>query len=57
MDNRSDTVKRSVEWQMKMLRTDYIDFGFIHCIDEGSDLQAVQKNGILDYIMQLKTQG
>ena len=52
-----DTVKRSVEWQMKMLRTDYIDFGFIHCIDEGSDLQAVQKNGILDYIMQLKTQG
>lgn len=25
-----DTVKRSVDWQLKALRTDYIDFGFIH---------------------------
>ncbi len=52
-----DTVKRSVEWQLKMLRTDYIDFGFIHCIDEMSDLQMAKKSGIIDYILQLKEQG
>lgn len=52
-----DTVKRSVEWQLNMLRTDYIDFGFIHCIDEISDLQVVKKSGIIDYILRLKEQG
>ena len=36
-----DEIKRSVDWQLKMLQTDYIDFGFIHCIDEEEDLQAV----------------
>ena len=29
-----DTVKRFVDWQMNALKTDYIDFGFLHCIDE-----------------------
>ena len=49
-----DTVKRSVEWQLSALRTDYIDFGFLHCIDEDADLDRVMSNGILDYILQLK---
>ena len=40
-----DTVKRSVDWQMKALQTDYIDFGFIHCIDEPADLRSIQKAG------------
>ena len=52
-----DAVKRSVDWQLKALRTDYIDFGMIHCIDEESDLHAVQKNGVIDYILDLKRQG
>ena len=29
-----EKIKRSVDWQLKALKTDYIDFGFIHCIDE-----------------------
>ena len=33
-----DTIKRSVDWQMESLKTDYIDFGFLHCIDEKQDL-------------------
>ncbi len=41
-----DTVKKSVDWQLKQLKTDYIDFGFIHCLDEASDLQTYEKNGI-----------
>lgn len=52
-----DTVKRSVHWQLSTLKTDYIDFGFIHCIDEASDLQNAEKNGVIDYILQLKKQG
>ncbi|MBQ8954896.1 MAG: aldo/keto reductase, partial [Clostridia bacterium] len=31
---RLDTIKRSVEWQLKTLKTDHIDYGFIHCQDE-----------------------
>lgn len=49
-----DTIKRSVDWQLKNLKTDYIDFGFIHCIDERSDLDTVVNGGILDYIKALK---
>lgn len=52
-----DTIKRSVDWQLKALKTDYIDFGFIHCIDEESDLLKIQKAGVISYIEELKSQG
>lgn len=52
-----DTIKKSVDWQLKMLKTDYIDFGFIHCIDETEDLNEISKNGVIDYINSLKEQG
>ena len=52
-----DTVKRSVDWQMKALQTDYIDFGFIHCIDEPADLRSIEKAGIIRYIEELKEKG
>ena len=35
-----EAIKRSVDWQLKALQTDSIDFGFIHCIDEETDLDA-----------------
>ena len=49
-----ETIKRSVDWQLKELKTDYIDFGFLHCIDEEEDLERVMFNGVLDYIEKLK---
>lgn len=52
-----DTMKRSVDWQLTALQTDYIDFGFLHCIDEASDLRKVQKSGVIDTILRLKEQG
>ncbi len=52
-----DTIKRSVDWQLKSLKTDYIDFGFIHCIDEESDLHKIEKAGVIRYIEELKKQG
>ncbi len=39
------------------LKTDYIDFGFLHCIDEEADLRHVMNDGILKYIQQLKKEG
>ncbi len=52
-----DEVKKAVDWQLKELKTDYIDYGFIHCLDELSDWEAYQKNGVLDYILELQKQG
>lgn len=52
-----EKVKRSVDWQLKNLKTDYIDFGFIHCLDEDADLNAYEKGGVLDYLMDMKRQG
>lgn len=52
-----ETIKRGIEWQLESLSTDYIDYGFIHCIDELSDWHAYQKNGALDYLMKMKEQG
>ncbi len=52
-----DTIKRSVDWQLTKLKTDYIDFGFIHCLDEDSDLDSYEKNGALQYVLDMRAQG
>lgn len=52
-----DTIKKSVKWQLETLQTDYIDYGFIHCIDEETDWKIYLENGILDYIKELKSKG
>ena len=52
-----EEVKRSIDWQLKSLKTDYIDFGFIHCIDEEADLEKFIAHGTLDYIRDLQKQG
>lgn len=46
-----------MEWQLEQLKTDYIDIGFIHCIDEPADLRRALKGGALDQIQELKRQG
>ena len=50
-------IKKSIDWQLKALQTDYIDFGFIHCLDAVGDLHTAEKNGIIKYIEDLKSQG
>ncbi len=50
-------VKKSIAWQLDKLQTDYIDFGFIHCMDELSDYDIYVENGVLDYIKELKSAG
>ena len=52
-----ETVKRNIDWQLSNLKTDYIDYGFIHCLDELSDWEEYQKNGVLDFLLEMKGQG
>ncbi len=52
-----EQIKKSVAWQLQNLRTDYIDFGYIHCMDEDKDLDTYIGNGVLDYILDLKAKG
>lgn len=51
-------IKNAFESQLKLLQTDYTDFGFVHCIDEEDDYDDVmRKNGIWDYLRSLKEAG
>ncbi len=52
-----DTIKRSVDKQLRELKTDYIDYGFIHCQDEISDWETYLKNGVYDHILALQKEG
>ena len=52
-----DRIKRSIDWQLNSLKTDYIDFGFIHCLDEISDFEKMQSGEVIDHILELKKQG
>ena len=52
-----DTIRKSIDWQLKTLKTDYIDYGFIHCLDEISDWNSYIKNGVLEHIQSLKKDG
>ncbi len=52
-----EAVRRSVDWQLKNLKTDYIDYGFIHCLDEISDWEDYKKSGALGCLMEMKEQG
>lgn len=52
-----EKVKKQIDWMLRHLKTDYIDYGFIHCIDTASDWQEYRENGALDYLMEMKKQG
>lgn len=52
-----EDIKASIAWQLEQLQTDYIDYGFIHCIDEERDWREFVDGGALDYLMELKAKG
>lgn len=49
-----DLIKKTFEWEMNELETDYVDFAFLHCIDDLDDYEEVINNGIYDYLLNLK---
>ena len=36
-------IKDTFNWELKALKTDYVDFGFLHCIDEENDFENIKK--------------
>ncbi len=54
---KGEVIKRQVDWMLSELKTDYIDYGFIHCIDEVKDWEAYKKGGALDFLLDMKKQG
>ena len=49
-------IERSVEAQLKALGTDYIDYGFIHCIDEPEDWDKYRA-GALETLEEYRASG
>ena len=48
----------SIEQVLQAARTDYTDFGLVHCIDEEDDYRRVMaRGGLFDYMRSLKAQG
>lgn len=52
-----NNIKKAVEWELKTLKTDYMDFGFLHCIDEDDDFDKLVSIGVFEHIKELKKQG
>ena len=52
-----DTIKKTFLWELEQLGTDYVDFGFLHCVDEEDDLNKLIEIGLVDYLKELKEKG
>ena len=52
-----DQSKFAFDDLLTRLKTDYIDFGMIHYVDEEADYGEVIRSGILDYAKDLKKTG
>lgn len=52
-----ETIKKTFLWELEALGTDYVDFGFLHCVDEDADFDKLVQIGLLDYLKELKRQG
>ncbi len=52
-----DTIKKTFLWELETLGTNYVDFGFLHCVDEEADFEKLVEIGLVDYLKELKAQG
>ena len=52
-----DTIKKTFLWELETMKTDYVDFGFLHCVDTDDDFDTLTRIGVLDYLNELKSQG
>lgn len=51
------TIKDTFAYILNALNTDYVDFGFLHCVDEFDDFEELKSNGVFDYLKDLKNKG
>lgn len=52
-----ETIRRTFQWELETLGTDYVDFGFLHCVDEEADFARLVEIGLVDYLRDLKAKG
>ncbi len=52
-----ETIKKTFQWELETLGTDYADFGFLHCVDTHEDFDKLLEIGLLDYLKELKAAG
>ena len=52
-----DEIKTTIDRELKILQTDYIDFGFLHCVDEDEDFEKLKAIGVFDYLKELHRRG
>lgn len=52
-----ETIQKTFLWELEQLGANYVDFGFLHCVDDDEDFRQLCKIGVLDYLKQLKAQG
>ncbi len=52
-----ETIRKTFEWELQTLGTDYADFGFLHCVDTHEDFDELNRIGLVDYLQALKAQG
>ena len=52
-----DTIRKTFLWELETLGTGYVDFGFLHCVDQDEDFDKLVEIGVLDYLKELKAQG
>ena len=52
-----DIIKKTFLWELEQLGTDYVDFGFLHCVDTDEDFDKLVQIGVLDYLKELKHKG
>ncbi len=51
------TIKETFLWELETLGTNYIDFGFLHCVDQNEDFDKLIEIGVVDYLKELKNKG
>ncbi len=52
-----ETIRKTFDWELETLGTDYADFGFLHCVDTHEDFDKLTEIGLVDYLKQLKAEG
>jgi len=57
MSRDLDICKRYFDKLLTNLGTDYIDFGMLFFMDSDEAFEQVQKNGIIDYVLDLRQKG
>ncbi|MDY2600625.1 MAG: aldo/keto reductase [Eubacteriales bacterium] len=50
-------IQQTFNWELMQLGTNYVDMGFLHCVDEKKDVEDLVESGVLDYIRTLKKKG